>query len=106
VSSAAARPDATPGVASGSDRGENRSASTAPGTIVKRPGGVPKRPTTSSRNEADPMSRAPAWSRTVRIARSCVGQQEPTQCPSPPWMETTHGTPSVRAAAIAARPVG
>jgi hypothetical protein len=84
----------------------NRRVSVAPGTIVKRAGSVPRLPTTSSRKLALPISTAPAWSSTARIASAWVRQQVPTQCPSPPWMLTRFGTPVRRDASSTASPGG
>jgi len=52
------------------------------------------------------MSRALAWASTSHMATRWVSQHEPTQCPSPPWIETTVGTPMRRAASSVAQPVG
>ena len=84
----------------------NRSTSTAPGTIVNRAGAVPSRPTTSSAKLWQPISTRFAWSSTVTIANRCVSQHEPTQCPSPPWIDTTVGTPVSREASSAIQPHG
>lgn len=55
---------------------------------------------------SQPISRALAWFSTRSIAARCVSQHAPTQCPSPPWMETTVGTPACRAASSTAQPLG
>src|SRR3712207_9329559 len=67
---------------------------------------LPRLPTTSSRKLALPMSTADDESTTARIASAWVRQQVPTQCPPPPWMLTTAGSPVSRAAASTARPGG
>ena len=84
----------------------NRAVSVAPGTTVKRSGCTPLLVQVSSRNDSLPISTAPAWFSTARIAARWVVQHGPTQCPSPPCTLTTHGTPVRRAASSAARPVG
>ena len=74
--------------------------------MVKRAGSDPSRSQTSSTKEAPPISSALAWASTSHMATRWVSQQEPTQWPSPPWIETTLGTPSLRAASSTAQPVG
>ena len=96
----------TGGPPAGRVPGVNRATSTAPGTMVKRAGSVPSRWTTSSANDRQPISTAPAWSSTRTMASRCVSQQEPTQWPSPPWMDTTLGTPVSREASSTAHPHG
>ena len=90
----------------GTSAGVKRAVSTAPGTMVKRAGSVPRRSTTSSRNDGQPISTLLAWSNTRVMARRCVSQQLPTQWPSPPWIDTTVGTPMIRDASSAIQPQG
>ena len=84
-----------------------RATSTAPGTKVKRSGGgEPKRPVTSAAKLRPPIRRAPACAQVRSMASRCVSQHEPTQCPSPPWIETRLGAPVRREARSVAQPVG
>jgi hypothetical protein len=76
------------------------------GTIVKRSRATPRRSTTSPAKLSQPISSASAPSSTRSIASRWVSQQEPTQWPSPPWIETTVGTPISRAASSTAQPLG
>ena len=53
-----------------------------------------------------PISNASAVSSTRCMARRWVWQHDPTQWPSPPWIDTTTGIPDRFAARTAAQPVG
>ena len=79
---------------------------TAPGTMVKRAGSEPRRSQTSPTKDRPPMRSALAWASTAHMATRWVSQHEPSQWPSPPWIETTVGTPISLAASSVAQPVG